>query len=165
MNEILTKLKFENRITRKKYFLIFIMKIYLIALLILLIMYFIPRQESFECINENKLDKPKDIPLHSVNCNKIPNYPNSLEPNTNIIEYPEVPFERLAQKNGNYTFIIPELKYDGIYSRKIIDNKCVWTTESNVPDTYGTDSFLHIPEKSIKTISYPECSMLDNYLS
>ena len=78
MNEILTKLKFENRITRKKYFLIFIMKIYLIALLILLIMYFIPRQESFECINQNKLDKPKDIPLHSVNCNKIPNYPNSL---------------------------------------------------------------------------------------
>ena len=72
------------------------------------------------CMEKNDCDG--DIPVISSSCNKVPNFPPGLLPkNTklNSEEYSEIPFNRLAPKNGNYTFVIPELKYDGIYSRKI----------------------------------------------
>lgn len=106
----------------------------------------------------------KDIPLLTSSCNNVPGFPRGLEPKptvVNQVEYPEVPFNRLASKNGKYTFSIPELKYDGIYSRKInSNNECFWTTTSNKEETYGVDKYFHIPNKNFygKTIiSPPEC--------
>jgi len=105
-----------------------------------------------------------DIPLVTASCNNVPNFPKGLEPKANTIndtEYPEVPFNRLAPKTGNYTFIIPELKYDGIYSRKLDrNNKCCWSTKPNKPETYGANVVFHVPEKSFcgRTICEPpEC--------
>ena len=58
-----------------------------------------------------------DISLIPLNCNKIP---NSLEINQKSLncDYNNFQFNNLVPTNGKYTFIIPELKYDGIFSRK-----------------------------------------------
>jgi hypothetical protein len=106
--------------------------------------------------NNNICDK--DIPLITTSCNNVPGFPKGLEPKPtmiNQIEYPEVPFNRLASKSGKYTFVIPELKYDGIYSRKInSNNECYWTTSSNNnKETYGTDKYFHIPDKNLYGIT------------
>lgn len=109
-----------------------------------------------------------NIPLIPVDCNKVPNYPKHLEPketNINNNNYLEVPFSRLAPKFGKYTFMIPELKYDGIYSRKLDNNKYYWSKTSNKFETYGSNNLLHKPIKSLngKTIiEPPEC---EGYLS
>lgn len=140
---------------------------------------FLEKTETFLDLNE--LEKPVhiknecswkdsencdgDIPLITAGCNNVPNFPRGLKPKNNKInsvEYPESPFNRLAPKEGKYSFNIPELKYDGIYSRKLDrSNKCCWSTEPNKPDTYGTNKLFHIAEKSFceKTICEPpECS-------
>ena len=105
-----------------------------------------------------------DIPLNSIVCNNVPNFPKGIEPKANTIidpGYPEVPFNRLAPKFGNYTFVIPELKYDGIYSRKLdMNNKCCWTTKPNKLETYGANVLFHVPKESLcgRTICEPpEC--------
>jgi hypothetical protein len=105
-----------------------------------------------------------DIPLITEGCNNVPNYPRGLEPKANTVDdvrYPEVPFHRLAPKSGKYTFVIPELKYDGIYSRKLDNsNRCCWSNKPNKPETYGANNLLHVPDKSFngKTIvEPPEC--------
>ena len=150
-----------------------------ISVLILSVIYYIQKKrEGF--LDLNKLENPliinneckwktddcnTNIPLIPASCNRVPNYPNGLEPKAtslNITEYHEVPFNRLAPKNGEYTFVIPELKYDGIYSRQMDnDNKCCWTLTPNKPETYGTNNYLHIPNNSMynKTIiDPPECA-------
>ena len=105
-----------------------------------------------------------DIPLVELGCNRVPNQPRGLEPETNIrtLEV-EAPFHRLAPKSGKYTFIIPELKYDGIYSRNINKhNKCCWSLKSNRKnETYGCDNFFHTPEKQLcggTVCSKPVCA-------
>jgi|SaaInlStandDraft_1057018.scaffolds.fasta_scaffold11769_2 hypothetical protein len=105
-----------------------------------------------------------DIPLVELTCNRVPNFPKGLEPETNIrtLEI-EAPFHRLAPKNGKYTFKIPELKYDGIYSRNLNkNNKCCWGFNSNRKnETYGCDKLFHTPEKQLcgRTIcSKPLCA-------
>ena len=151
-----------------------------VCIIILSAIYYVnSNQEGFLDLNE--LEKPLkiqnecdwkqtddcdiDIPLLSSSCNKVPNYPSGLEPepsSLNNIEYPEVPFNRLAPKDGKYTFVIPELKYDGIYSIRLDNNNnCFWSMKPNKPETYGTDKYFHIPDESLygKTIvSPPECS-------
>jgi hypothetical protein len=117
-----------------------------------------------ECAWKDTDNCDGDIPLNPVGCNNVPGFPKGLEPKANTVnnvEYPEVPFNRLAPKSGNYTFIIPELKYDGIYSRRLDrNNKCCWTTEPNKPETYGANVLFHVPKKSFlgRTLySFPEC--------
>lgn len=118
-----------------------------------------------ECNWKNNNVRDEDIPLITASCNNVPGFPRGLEPTPTMInqtEYPEVPFNRLASKSGKYTFSIPELKYDGIYSRKInSNNECCWTTSSNNKETYGTDKYFNIPDKNlygITVFSPPECA-------
>lgn len=127
-----------------------------------------PLQIQNECLWKKSCnylsDTSDDIPLITEGCNNVPNYPKGLEPKINKIHsigYPQKPFNTLVPKKGKYTFFIPELKYDGIYSRKLNNtNKCCWSNVSNTKETYGTNNFLHIPEKELygKTvIEPPEC--------
>ena len=156
--------------------------IVILCVLILSILYYVDIDHNTErFLNLNELTPPLviqnecdwketddckgDIPLVTSSCNNVPNFPRGLEPKPNIInnvDYQEVPFNRLAPKFGNYTFIIPELKYDGIYSRKLDrNNKCCWTIKPNKPETYGTNVFFHVPKESLydRTIfSPPECA-------
>lgn len=121
------------------------------------------KAENFS--NNEKSECQTDIPLVTLGCNNVPNFPDGIEPKKNIVtveNFPVDPSERLADEKGKYTFRIPELKYDGIYSRKLDkNNKCCWSlNKSNEPLTYGTNSFFHVPEKSMfgKTvIEPPEC--------
>lgn len=102
---------------------------------------------SNKCLVENC---NLDVPLMKLECNNVPNFPTNLEPNrkNNNDTLIEPPFNRLAPKDGKYTFMIPELKYDGIYSKKNIGgNKCCWSLQPNHLETYGTNNLLHIPEK------------------
>lgn len=105
-----------------------------------------------------------DIPLISASCNKVPNFPGGLIPKNTVLnskEYPEVPFDRLAPKTGKYTFIIPELMYDGIFSRKTLNNNCFWSTCPSKPDTYGTDNYFHVPDEELNgrtIVEPPECA-------
>ena len=141
-----------------------------------------------ECNWKHTDDCKGDIPLINSSCNKVPNFPNGLEPKPtqlNQSEYFNQPFHRLADKEGRFTFKIPELKYDGIYSKSVHNNECCWssnslgssgssnslgssgssisswsTTSKNPPNTYGADNFLHVPlslhGKTI--IEPPECA-------
>lgn len=150
----------------------------IISILLFAILFY-PKTESFLDLNE--LEKPLhienecdwketencegDIPLITVGCNNIPNFPKGLEPKVNKInnvKYPKVAFNRLAPKNGRFTFIIPELKYDGIYSRKLDrNNRCCWSTKPNNPETYGSDNLFHVPKESLygRTVfEPPECT-------
>ena len=130
---------------------------YIIILLIIscIILIFNKNKETFnnypykydKCLIE-KCDL--DIPLIKLECNSVPNFPKNLEPNHKNIygKLVETPFERLAPKEGKYTFMIPEFKYDGIYYNKNIGfDKCCWSLDPNHLETYGTDNLLHIPEK------------------
>ena len=158
------------------------MSSWLIVGLIILILFVIGSAKTENFLDINELEKPLniknecswkegygvddckvDIPLVSIGCNNVPNYPKGLEPKKNIFNSNnlEVPFHRLAPKYGKYTFIIPELKYDGIYSRKLDkEKKCCWSNTPNKSETYGADNLFHIPDKSFngKTIvEPPEC--------
>lgn len=158
-----------NMLTALKYFLIFV-------LIVLIVSYFIGyNKEHFMNLDEletpfnntlKQMDDCKgDIPLINSSCNKVPNFPRGLEPVPTKLNQDESfnqPFNRLADKKGKFTFQIPELKYDGIYSKSVSNNECCWSLKSkNKVNTYGTDNFLHIPEKSLygKTIIEPaECA-------
>ena len=153
------------------------LEVIILSIIVISLIYYITlsrkKEEFIGFIELDKLEKPlainnecnwknnnvcdKDIPLITVSNNNIPGFPKGLEPKPNMInqiEYPEIPFNRLASKSGKYTFIIPELKYDGIYSRKInSNNECCWTTKSNKIETYGTDKYFHIPDKKLYGIT------------
>jgi len=102
------------------------------------------------------------IPLINSSCNKIPNFPRGLEPVPTKLNQDESfnQLNRLADKKGRFTFKIPELKYDGIYSKSVRNNECCWNSKSkNVPNTYGADNFLHVPLNlhGRTIIEPPEC--------
>lgn len=107
-----------------------------------------------------------DIPLINSSCNKVPNFPGGLEPKPTELNQDESfnqPFHRLADKEGRFTFKIPELKYDGIYSKSVRNNECCWSLKSkNIPNTYGADNFLHVPLNlhGRTIIEPPECQGL-----
>ena len=139
-----------------------------------------------ECNWKQTDDCKGDIPLINASCNKVPNFPNGLEPvptELNQSEYFNQPFHRLADKEGRFTFNIPELKYDGIYSKSVRNNECCWSSNflgssrssnflgssrssnflgqsKNPPNTYGADNFLHVSKNlNGKTIiEPPECA-------
>jgi hypothetical protein len=104
--------------------------------------------------------------LYSLNCNRVPGFPLGLEPIKTLYssesEIPPVPFEKLAPKDGKFTFVIPELKYDGIWSKKNNPEGCCWTMagKNSIAGTYGGRHLSRIPKHSMfeKTIiSPPEC--------
>ena len=94
-------------------------------------------------ISENFLNNCDDklYPLHSISCTDIPNHPikyeNTYIPNTNNM------FENIVPRKGKFTFKIPELKYDGIFSRDT--SSCDWNFNNNTKLTYGTNNYLHVP--------------------
>lgn len=110
-----------------------------------------------------------DIPVIGSSCNKIPVFPKGLEPNETIdqVERKKI-FNKLVPKNGKYTFMIPELKYDGIFSRNLDgNNKCCWSLKPTKPTeqkTYGVNNYFHIPKEELigKTIiEEPECAGME----
>lgn len=149
----------------------------IIVLVIIILLFSINLTTTENFLNLKELENPlhisqpedfnrcnTDIPLVEMNCNRVPNFPNGLEPETNIktLEI-EAPFHRLAPKNGKYTFKVPELKYDGIYSRNLNkNNKCCWSLHSNRKnETYGCNKLFHTPKKQLcsRTIcSKPLCA-------
>ena len=143
----------------------------LIFILILMIMLFNPdattttKKEDF-CTAEQNLkaecSQEIPIPILKASCNNVPVFPKGLEPKEEGNELPLLnKFCPLIPEYGKYRFIIPELKYDGIYSRKILGGKCCWSLFGNRPNTYGANKFFHIPKKKLlgKTaIQPPECS-------
>jgi hypothetical protein len=105
----------------------------------------------------------------SATCNRLPVFPRGLTPNKVIPDkIPENKSEivdDIVDREGTYTFKIPELKYDGIWSQKDGKNgKCCWSLKSNkLFGTYGGDKLSPVPECSLfgKTIiSPPECAGL-----
>ena len=101
----------------------------------------------FICFQKNKKNFElkeicnNDIPIIPSSCNRVPNFLRDIEPRINMTGYIEEPFERLTPKEGKYTFYIPELKYDGIYSKN--NENCSWDLySSNKEDTYSSDVFL-----------------------
>jgi hypothetical protein len=95
---------------------------------------------------------------NSENFEFIPNEPKGLIPATNYHEASTLPFKSLASQRGVYNFYIPELKYDGIYSRK----NGSWSLCENKKKTYASDNYFHVPKCLEKTIvDPPECS--DDY--
>lgn len=99
-------------------------------------------------------------------CNRIPNFPLGLTPTSDIpddAKMPEAPFDQLTTREGKYTFVIPELKYDGIWSQKVDGNKCCWTMENTEKiKTYGANKLSPNPPTLFgKTIiEPPECAGL-----
>jgi hypothetical protein len=102
-------------------------------------------------------------PIISATCNRVPIFPKGLRPLKNIMEYSEDlnNSERLAPKEGQFTFIIPEFKYDGIWSQT---DKCCWSLNNNNKiSTYGNNKLSPIPEESMfgrTIIEPPECEGL-----
>ena len=114
--------------------------ILIIIALIILVICLQKNTENFE-LTEYTETCNNDIPIISSSCNKVPNFPRDIEHRINIMGYVEEPFERLTPKEGKYTFYIPELKYDGIYSKN--DENCSWDLySSNKEDTYSSNKFL-----------------------
>ena len=109
-------------------------------------------------------------PIVPATCNRIPEFPEGMTPNRDIpdeAKIPEAPFERLAPKDGKFTFVIPELKYDGIWSRRTNPGdraQCCWTLcDPGVLKTYGNNKLTPLPECSMfgKTIvKPPDCAGL-----
>lgn len=96
---------------------------------------------NYKKYNKQKCDDV--IPIVPLNCNRVPNFPKEFEPKKTKLNYKYVPFNRLAPKNGKYTFYIPELKYDGIFSRKINNkNYCSWSNDEKKLETYGANNLL-----------------------
>lgn len=103
-------------------------------------------------------------------CNRTPLSPVGLEPLRTLPDEtvaPEKPFERLAPKEGKFTFLIPELRYDGIWTKRADPSdptQCCWTlAPTNELKTYGASHLSRIPKCSMfgKTIiSPPECAGL-----
>lgn len=105
-----------------------------------------------------------------ASCNRVPLFPEGMEPIRDIpdsVKIPEAPFEQLVPKTGKFTFVIPELRYDGIWTQRgdpSDPSKCCWTLNPKSElKTYGGDHLSPTPEKSLygKTvIEPPECAGL-----
>jgi hypothetical protein len=111
-------------------------------------------------------------PIIPATCNRIPDEPQGLSPCRNISDdatSPEAPFDNLTCPEGKYTFLIPELRYDGIWTKRENDldpTKCCWTLYPPYGDemkTYGANKLSPAPDCSLfgKTIvEPPECDGL-----
>ena len=116
-------------------------------LLIIILILLIAILCSKEIISENFF--PEDctigsIPLQSLGCTNVPNHP--IKYKNNFINNNN-PFHQIVPKNGKFTFKIPELKYDGIYSRNQTPNNCNWDCKNeHINLTYGTDNYFHTPK-------------------
>jgi hypothetical protein len=111
-------------------------------------------------------------PIVPATCNRVPLYPDGLEPTRDIpdeVAIPEAPFDNLAPKDGKFTFGIPELRYDGIWTKKANPGdpaQCCWTLappKNCELKTYGASHLSRIPKCSMfgKTIvEPPECAGL-----
>lgn len=109
-------------------------------------------------------------PIVLATCNRVPVFPIGMTPFRDVpdeAKITEYPFDDLAPKDGKFTFVIPELKYDGIWSRRDDpDNgsRCCWSLEkSGNLKTYGNNKLSPIPKLSMfgKTIVQPpECAGL-----
>lgn len=105
--------------------------------------------------------------INTITCEKPPLFPNAFDPKENEVQLTDDPFYSLAPKSGYFTFAIPELKFDGIWSRK--KNSCNWSTNnSDKIDTYGSDNLSRTPIKSlygnIITTHGNDCALIDNRL-
>ena len=141
----------------------------LVSLIGLIILIVSKPKENFEKFTQGACQQKINVTNH---CNDVPLYPFDLKPKvcsseTRPLLIPSesnlVPKYDKFGNNFKFNFKIPELKYDGIYSRKIINNKCIWSLD---PDdsyaeshSYGTNKFLIKPKSLIgKTIiEPPEC--------
>jgi len=108
-------------------------------------------------------------PIVPIACDKVPGWQPGMYPKTYNVSGPEAPpFEPLVPKKGRFTFIKPELRYDGIWSMKTDPNcktKCCWSLDDRTcgVSTYGGDHLSPAPECSMfgKTIVEPaECAGL-----
>jgi len=124
--------------------------------------------------NEEKCEGIKtcekiQVPIISSSCcNNIPVYPKELEPKDNIYDFKKKNNQyRLVPKSDfrnkfKFNFKIPDLKFDGIYSRIKENGKCKWSLcDKNTPDFFGTNKLSPIPEKSLFDkiiIEPPECA-------
>ena len=87
--------------------------------------------------------KPDKMCIKSLECNTVPNFPRGLRPNQIVASNCQNNFDGLTPPKGKYTFKVPELKYDGIYSK----DKCKWTLKCTKPKTYSTNKLFHVPSK------------------
>lgn len=139
------------------------MKIYgflLILFIIVVIIYAV----RFSTINENFKDSDLECnnkiqgTIVSTHCNDIPVFPKGLEPKDKIFDesekqdYQLVPkYNHKLDKPFKFNFKIPELKYDGIYSRVNENGKCKWSCKNiKSKNYYGTNKLSPVPE-----IPYP----------
>ena len=123
-------------------------------IILLVIPILLKRIENFAEKKESVLNCKGDIKLVPLQCNRVPNTNPYVEPELKYSD--ENPnFYQLTPKEGRFTFVIPELKYDGIFSKK----NCCWDLQGNVPKTYGVDKMLHSRKNLFgKTIiQSPEC--------
>ena len=105
--------------------------------------------------------------INTITCEKPPLFPEALDPKENKVQPEDDPFHALAPKSGYFTFAIPELKFDGIWSRK--ENSCNWSTcNPEKMDTYGADNLSRTPMKSLYgkviTTHGTDCALLDKRL-
>lgn len=126
-------------------------------LIIILLLVFICLQKSKENFYDFKSENCEiEKPLVSLNCNIVPNFPRDIEPDVANVVYSTEPFERLTPEEGKYTFCIPELKYDGIYSKN--DENCSWDLYyNNKEDTYSSDVFLKKEKDYRRIMSKEHC--------
>jgi len=93
----------------------------------------------------------KSLPLNALGCINVPNHPIKHDYiNKYANECRNITFNQIVPKNGKFTFKIPELKYDGIYSRNQTPNSCNWDCKNEHTNlTYGTNNYLHVPDYTI----------------
>jgi hypothetical protein len=167
-----------NKILMNEIFLLFF---FIFIIFLLYCGCLVSQKEKFCSAYPLEMNKNKEISdgnvlpntsLHAIipeTCNRIPLLSKGLSP-LSLVKEQKYPFEQLANKSGIFTFMIPEFKYDGIWSRKT--NDCCWTLSSPYSSnlyfpenikTYGSNQLSPIPEKSMfgKTIIQPpECAGL-----
>ena len=93
----------------------------------------------YKNVYENFVDN-KIYPLNSIGCINVPNHPVTY---TDCQQTTNKMFENIVPRKGKFTFKIPELKYDGIFSRKTTSCDC--DLNNNTKLTYGTNNYLHVP--------------------
>ena len=126
-----------------------------LILLFIILLFSVNITEDYQDFCQDKCEG--EIPINSATCNNPPNMAPGLKPKVIIVPKPEKSLDNLAPISGKYEFRIPELKYDGIYSLK---KNCKWSLCPNKSDTYATNNYFHVPNKSLLgkvIVEPPEC--------
>jgi hypothetical protein len=134
--------------------------------------------EALEGSGSNPLCSGKDVPpagpIVSATCNRIPLEKVGMTPVScqgPDYDIKEPPFPAPTKDKGQYTFCIPQWKYDGVWSREMDPtnpSQCCWTLQDQPKEcgpykTYGGEHLSRTPQCSMygKTIiSPPECAGL-----